>query len=93
MFQGVTFPSMHVMLARWIPPSERSKFSAYVYAGKLQAKHAEGRAVRNLQWNFIFSLAQIDTFHCNVNVRYLRSSLKFFLYILIKTEFTGFCMC
>jgi hypothetical protein len=38
MFQGVTFPSMHVMLARWIPPSERSKFSVYVYAGKLQAK-------------------------------------------------------
>ncbi|PNF31193.1 putative inorganic phosphate cotransporter [Cryptotermes secundus] len=31
--EGVTFPSMHVMLARWIPPSERSKFSAYVYAG------------------------------------------------------------
>lgn len=32
--QGVTFPSMHAMLARWIPPLERSKFAAYVYAGK-----------------------------------------------------------
>lgn len=24
---------MHAMLARWIPPLERSKFAAYVYAG------------------------------------------------------------
>lgn len=31
--QGVTFPSMHAMLARWIPPLERSKFGAIVYAG------------------------------------------------------------
>lgn len=31
--EGVTFPSMHVMLARWIPPLERSTFSSYVYAG------------------------------------------------------------
>ncbi|XP_021941380.1 sialin isoform X1 [Zootermopsis nevadensis] len=31
--EGVTFPSMHVMLAQWIPPLERSKFSSYVYAG------------------------------------------------------------
>lgn len=33
MGEGVTFPSMHAMLARWIPPLERSKFAAYVYAG------------------------------------------------------------
>ncbi|KAJ8972635.1 hypothetical protein NQ314_000091 [Rhamnusium bicolor] len=33
MGEGVTFPSMHAMLARWIPPLERSKFGAYVYAG------------------------------------------------------------
>ncbi|KAJ9590663.1 hypothetical protein L9F63_016291, partial [Diploptera punctata] len=31
--EGVTFPSMHVMLAHWIPPLERSKFASYVYAG------------------------------------------------------------
>jgi len=36
-FQGVTFPSMHAILARWIPPLERSTFSSYVYAGKLQS--------------------------------------------------------
>lgn len=34
MGEGVTFPAMHAMLARWIPPLERSKFAAYVYAGK-----------------------------------------------------------
>jgi ACS family sodium-dependent inorganic phosphate cotransporter-like MFS transporter 5 len=33
MGEGVTFPSMHAMLARWIPPLEQSKFAAYVYAG------------------------------------------------------------
>lgn len=32
--EGVTFPAMHAMLARWIPPEERSKFAAIVYAGK-----------------------------------------------------------
>ncbi|XP_012256645.2 sialin [Athalia rosae] len=31
--EGVTFPAMHSMLARWVPPLERSKFAAYVYAG------------------------------------------------------------
>lgn len=33
--EGVTYPAMHAMLAKWIPPMERSKFAAYVYAGKL----------------------------------------------------------
>nr|CAI5846476.1 unnamed protein product [Callosobruchus analis] len=33
MGEGVTYPSMHAMLARWIPPLERSTFAAYVYAG------------------------------------------------------------
>ncbi|XP_078043960.1 major facilitator superfamily transporter 10 isoform X2 [Augochlora pura] len=31
--EGVTFPAMHSMLARWVPPLERSKFAAVVYAG------------------------------------------------------------
>lgn len=33
MGEGVTFPAMHAMLARWVPPLERSKFAALVYAG------------------------------------------------------------
>ena len=32
--EGVTNPAMHALLARWVPPLERSKFSAYIYAGK-----------------------------------------------------------
>ncbi|XP_076041766.1 sialin-like [Oratosquilla oratoria] len=31
--QGVSFPSMHAMVARWIPPLERSKFIAFSYLG------------------------------------------------------------
>ena len=30
---GVTFPGMHVLLARWAPPAERSVMSSIVYAG------------------------------------------------------------
>lgn len=30
---GVTFPAMHVMIANWCPPNERSVMSAIVYAG------------------------------------------------------------
>ncbi|XP_005184461.1 sialin isoform X1 [Musca domestica] len=33
MGEGVTYPAMHVMLAHWIPPNERNKFAAVVYAG------------------------------------------------------------
>ncbi|XP_043271950.1 sialin [Venturia canescens] len=31
--EGVTFPAMHSMLAHWVPPLERNKFAAIVYAG------------------------------------------------------------
>ncbi|KAK9720159.1 Major Facilitator Superfamily [Popillia japonica] len=30
---GVTFPAMHVMLAHWAPPAERSVMSSIVYSG------------------------------------------------------------
>ncbi|KAL9881863.1 major facilitator superfamily transporter 10 isoform 2-T2 [Glossina fuscipes fuscipes] len=33
MGEGVTYPAMHTMLAFWIPPLERNKFAAIVYAG------------------------------------------------------------
>lgn len=30
---GVTFPGMHVILAHWAPPNERSVMSSIVYSG------------------------------------------------------------
>ena len=32
-FQGVTFPAMHAMLGVWAPRLERSKLTAFAYAG------------------------------------------------------------
>lgn len=32
--QGFFFPSMHTMLAKWIPPSERARMGTFVYAGE-----------------------------------------------------------
>ncbi|XP_055847002.1 sialin-like [Episyrphus balteatus] len=31
--EGVTYPAIHVMMSRWIPPLERSTFSAFAYCG------------------------------------------------------------
>ena len=31
--EGVTFPSMHALLSRWIPPMERSRAVTFVHAG------------------------------------------------------------
>lgn len=33
LFSGVTFPAMHAILAKWVPPLKRSKFAGFVYAG------------------------------------------------------------
>lgn len=35
-FQGPIVPCTHAMLAKWIPPSERSRMGAFVYAGTSQ---------------------------------------------------------
>ncbi|XP_042882305.1 sialin-like isoform X2 [Penaeus japonicus] len=29
--QGVSYPSLHAMVARWVPPAERPRFTAFVY--------------------------------------------------------------
>lgn len=35
-FQGPIVPCTHAMLAKWVPPNERSRMGAAVYAGKNQ---------------------------------------------------------
>lgn len=35
LLQGPIVPCTHAMLAKWIPPNERSRMGAFVYAGKL----------------------------------------------------------
>lgn len=32
-FQGVTFPAMHAIWAKWAPPAERSRLTTITYAG------------------------------------------------------------
>nr|XP_027229922.1 sialin-like [Penaeus vannamei] len=39
--QGVSWPSMHACIARWIPPLERPRFIAVVYFGKVLPTHAD----------------------------------------------------
>jgi sugar phosphate permease len=34
LFQGPIVPCTHAMLAKWVPPNERSRMGAFVYAGK-----------------------------------------------------------
>lgn len=46
---GVTFPAMHVMLARWSPPNERSVMSSIVYTGT-----SLGTVVRDLKRTVFF---------------------------------------
>jgi sugar phosphate permease len=33
LFQGFSFPALHVMISRWAPVEERSLISSVVYAG------------------------------------------------------------
>ena len=35
LFEGVTFPAMHAMMAKWIPNEERGKLGSFIWAGKI----------------------------------------------------------
>ncbi|XP_055294874.1 sialin [Sitodiplosis mosellana] len=55
---GVTFPAMHVMLATWAPPTERSTMSALVYAGTslgtVMSMLLAGFLAGNYGWESVF---------------------------------------
>lgn len=43
LFQGPIVPCTHALLAKWIPPSERSRMAAAVYAGDWSFFRLPGR--------------------------------------------------
>ncbi|XP_076755249.1 major facilitator superfamily transporter 3 [Xylocopa sonorina] len=55
---GVTFPAMHVMIAKWAPPNERSVIASIVYAGTALGTVISilltGLLAANLNWVWIF---------------------------------------
>ncbi|XP_066586133.1 putative inorganic phosphate cotransporter [Prorops nasuta] len=55
---GVTFPAMHVMIAKWAPPNERSVIASIVYAGTalgtVISVLLSGLLAANLGWIWIF---------------------------------------
>ncbi|KAJ2948843.1 hypothetical protein O0L34_g5769 [Tuta absoluta] len=62
--QAGTYPGVHTLIAKWIPVSERAKFTSYVYAGPMigtiLAYHVSGfLSVSRHGWPSIFWLAGI----------------------------------
>lgn len=55
---GVTFPAMHVMIAKWAPPNERSVLASIVYAGTALGTVISilltGILAANFEWVWIF---------------------------------------
>jgi len=68
---GVTLPGMHVLIAKWAPPNERSKIASTVYAGMtlgtLVTMPLSGVLAAELGWQYIF---------------YVQGSLSIIWYIL-----------
>ncbi|KAI4477723.1 hypothetical protein M0804_012551 [Polistes exclamans] len=58
LLNGVTFPAMHVMIAKWAPPNERSVLASIVYAGTALGTVISillsGILAANLGWVWIF---------------------------------------
>ncbi|XP_065579624.1 putative inorganic phosphate cotransporter [Artemia franciscana] len=55
---GPSFPSMHPMIAKWIPPTERSTISALVYGGAelgtVSGLLLTGFIIENIGWEAVF---------------------------------------
>ncbi|CAB0029541.1 unnamed protein product [Trichogramma brassicae] len=56
--EGVTFPALNIMLARWTPLSERSKTGSFVYAGAplgtVFATTIAGLLLKHADWPVVF---------------------------------------
>lgn len=57
-FQGVTFPCMHSIWARWAPPSERSRMVLFAFAGvfmgTILAMLLSGVLAKHWNWESVF---------------------------------------
>ncbi|XP_047497038.1 sialin-like isoform X1 [Penaeus chinensis] len=56
--QGVSYPSMHAMIARWVPPLEKPRFTAFVFLssclGIIVTMPMCGLIIDSLGWPYIF---------------------------------------
>lgn len=56
--QGMTYPSIHAIWARWAPPLERSRLAAVAfsgsYVGTVLALPISGVLAQHLGWEWIF---------------------------------------
>ncbi|XP_069987753.1 putative inorganic phosphate cotransporter isoform X2 [Penaeus vannamei] len=56
--QGVAYPSMHAMIARWVPPLEKPRFTAFVFLssclGIIVTMPMCGLIIDSLGWPYIF---------------------------------------
>ena len=57
-FQGITYPSIHAIWARWAPPLERSRLAAVAfsgsYVGTVMALPLSGILAQHFSWEWIF---------------------------------------
>lgn len=75
---------MHVMLARWIPPLERSTFSSYVYAGKLPSSCNRRLKINagifitiqlyHVTWNIFCHISKILNLPSLISMPYVKES-------------------
>lgn len=58
LFEGMTYPSIHAIWARWAPPLERSRLAAVAfsgsYVGTVIALPISGLLAENVGWEWIF---------------------------------------
>lgn len=58
LFEGMTYPSIHAIWARWAPPLERSRLAAVAfsgsYVGTVLALPVSGLLAQHLGWEWIF---------------------------------------
>ncbi|GLH15797.1 Vesicular glutamate transporter 3, partial [Gryllus bimaculatus] len=79
LFEGVTFPCMHAVWARWAPPLERSRMAAIAfsgsYVGTVVAMPVCGLLANTVGWPSIFYV--FDTLHFDLKQAGFMSGLPY----------------